>query len=206
MRFNQSILREISPGWRDWCWSWNSNTLATWCEELKGKDPDVGKDWGQEEKRTTEDNMVGWHHRLDRHGFVWTLGVGDGQGSLACYGSWGRKELDMTEQLNWTEYSIVYIYHSFFIHSSINGHLGCFHVLVIVNSASMNIGVHVSFSTLVSSGYIPSSGIAWSYGGFILSFYGIFVLSSIVAISMYIAVNSARGFPLLHTLSSINCL
>ena len=49
----------------------------------------------------TEDEMVGWHHQLDGHGFGWTPGVGDGQGGLACCNSWGRKELDMTEQLNW---------------------------------------------------------------------------------------------------------
>ena len=60
--------------------------------------------------------------------------------------------------------------HRFFIHSSVDGHLGCFHVPAIVNSATMNIGVHVSFSVLVSSGYMPSSGIAGSYGGFIPSF------------------------------------
>ena len=70
---------------------------------LIGKDPDAGKDWGQEEKGTTEDEMVGWHHRLDEHGFGWTLGVGDGQGGLACCGSRGRKESDTTEWLNWTE-------------------------------------------------------------------------------------------------------
>ena len=57
----------------------------------------------REEKGTTEDEMVGWHHWLDGHGFGWTLGVGDGQGGLACCGSWGRKESDTTEQLNWTE-------------------------------------------------------------------------------------------------------
>ena len=73
---------------------------------LIGKDLDAGKDWGQEEKGTTEDEMVGWHHRLDGHGFGWTLGVGDGQGGLACCGSWGHQESDMTEQLNWTELSI----------------------------------------------------------------------------------------------------
>ena len=67
------------------------------------KDPDAGKDWGQEEKGTTEDEMIGWHHQLDGHGFGWTLGVGDGQGSLVCCGSWGRKESDTTERLNWTE-------------------------------------------------------------------------------------------------------
>ena len=61
------------------------------------------------------------------------------------------------------------MYHNFFIHSSLNGHLGCFHVLAVVNSAGMNLGVHVSFSILVSSGYISRSGIAGSYGGFIPS-------------------------------------
>ena len=64
------------------------------------------------------------------------------------------------------------MYHSFFIHSSVDGHLGCFHFLAIVNSAAMNSGIHVSFSVLVSSGYMPRSGIAGSYGGFIPSFLG----------------------------------
>ena len=67
------------------------------------KDPDAGKDWRQEEKGTTEDEMVGWHHGLNGYGFVWTLGVGDGQGGLACCSPWGSKELSKTEQLNWTE-------------------------------------------------------------------------------------------------------
>ena len=62
------------------------------------------------------------------------------------------------------------MYHSSFIHSSVHGHLGCFHVLAIVNSAAMNNGIHVSFSVLVSSGFMPRSGIAGSYGGFIPSF------------------------------------
>ena len=66
-------------------------------------DPDAGKDWGREEKGTTEDEMVGWHHQLNGHGFGWTPGVGDGQGGLECCGSWGRKESDMTEQRNRTE-------------------------------------------------------------------------------------------------------
>ena len=64
---------------------------------LIGKDSDAGRDWGQEEKGTTEDKMVGWHHRLNGHGLGWTPGVGDGQGGLACCGSWGRKESDTTE-------------------------------------------------------------------------------------------------------------
>ena len=63
------------------------------------KDPDAGKDWGQEEKGLTEDEMVGWHH----HEFGWIPRVGDGQGGLMCCISWGCKELDMTEQLNWIE-------------------------------------------------------------------------------------------------------
>ena len=72
---------------------------------LTGKDPDAGKDWRQEEKGMTEDEMVGWHHRLDGHEFEWTSGVGDGQGGLACCDSWGCKESDMTEWLNWTEHT-----------------------------------------------------------------------------------------------------
>ena len=68
---------------------------------LSGKDPDAGKDWRQE-KGMTEDEMVGCHHRLNGHEFEWTLGVGDGQGGLACCSPWGCKESDMTELLNWT--------------------------------------------------------------------------------------------------------
>ena len=61
---------------------------------------DAGRDWGQVEKGTTEDEMAGWHHQLDGHGFGWTPGIDDGQGGLACCSSWGRKELDTTERLN----------------------------------------------------------------------------------------------------------
>ena len=70
---------------------------------LTGKVSDAGRDWGQEEKGTTEDEMAGWHHWLNAHEFGWTPGVGGGQGGLACCGSWGRKESDTTEWLNWTE-------------------------------------------------------------------------------------------------------
>ena len=66
------------------------------------KDPDAGKDCEQEEKGTTGDKIAGWHYQLNGYGFGWTLGVGDGQGGLSCCGSWGRKESDMTERLNWT--------------------------------------------------------------------------------------------------------
>ena len=74
---------------------------------LIGKDSDAGRDWGQEEKGTIEDEMAGWHHRLDAHEFGWTPGVGDGQGGLACCNSRGHKELDTTKRLYWTE--LIYI-------------------------------------------------------------------------------------------------
>ena len=70
---------------------------------LIGRDSDAGRDWGQEEKGTTEDEMAGRHHRLDAHEFEWTPGVGDGQGGLVCSDSWGRKELDTAERLDWTD-------------------------------------------------------------------------------------------------------
>ena len=66
---------------------------------------DVGKDWKREEKGMTEDEMVGWHHPVEGHEFEQTPRVGDGQGSLVCCSPWGRKELDMTEQLNWTDWA-----------------------------------------------------------------------------------------------------
>ena len=96
-------------------WSWmfigrtdvEAETIILWPPDVKSwliwKDPDAGKDWGQE-KGMTEDEMVGWHHWLNGHEFGWTPGVGDRQGGLACCGSWRRKELDMTERLNWTKH------------------------------------------------------------------------------------------------------
>ena len=86
-----------------------AETPIVWPPDAKswliGKDPDAGRDWGHEEKRTTEDEMAGWHHWLDGHELEWTVGDGDGQGGLACCNSWGQKESDMTERLNWTELS-----------------------------------------------------------------------------------------------------
>ena len=83
-----------------------AETPVLWPPDVKnwltGKDPDAGKDWRQEEKGTTEDEMVGWHHWLNRHEFEQAPGVGDGQGSQECCGPWGCKESDMSEQLNWT--------------------------------------------------------------------------------------------------------
>ena len=70
---------------------------------LIGKDSDAGRNWGQEDKGTTEDEMAGWYHGLDGRESEWTPGAGDGQGGLVCCNSWGCKELDTTERLNWTE-------------------------------------------------------------------------------------------------------
>ena len=102
-RSNQSILKEITLnilGRTDA----ETDTPIIWPpdenSQLTGKDPDAGRDWGQEEKGMTEDEMAGWHHRLDTHEFGSTLGIGDGQGGLACCDSWGRKESDTTERLN----------------------------------------------------------------------------------------------------------
>ena len=84
------------------CWPTDAKSWVIW------KDPDVGKDWRQEEKGTTEAEMARWHHRLNGHEFEWTLGDGDGQGGLVCCNSWGCKELNTTEQLNWTELNSIF--------------------------------------------------------------------------------------------------
>ena len=84
-----------------------AETPALWPPHAKswliGKDSDAGRDWGQEEKGTIENEMAGWHHWLNGHEFEWTPGVGDGQGGLACCDSWGHNESDRTERMNWTE-------------------------------------------------------------------------------------------------------
>ena len=104
--------KEIKPvnlkGNQSWILIWRTDAEAEapilWPPDVKswliGKDPDAGKDWRREEKRTTEDEMVGWHHQLNGHEFGQALGDSEGQGSLACCSSWGCKESDMTEQLN----------------------------------------------------------------------------------------------------------
>ena len=82
-----------------------AETPVLWPPHVKswliGKNHDAGRDWGQEEKGTTEDEMAGWHHWLDGRESEWTPGVGDGQGGLTCCNSWGREESDTTEWLNW---------------------------------------------------------------------------------------------------------
>ena len=84
-----------------------AETPILWLSDAKnwllGKDSDAGKDWRQEERGTTEDEMIGWHHRPNGHEFEQAPGVGDEQGSLACYSPWDCKDLDTTEWLNWTE-------------------------------------------------------------------------------------------------------
>ena len=78
---SQILNSTLNTHWKNWCWNWNSNILATWCKDLLiRKDPDAGKDWRQEEKWTTEDEMVRWHHWLHGHEFEQTLGDGEGQG------------------------------------------------------------------------------------------------------------------------------
>ena len=105
-RSNQSILKEISPGCS---LEGMIETPVLWPPHAKSwliaKDSDAGRDWGQEEKGMTEDEMAGRHHWLDGREFEWTPGVGDGQGGLVCCNSWGHQESDTTEQLNWTELS-----------------------------------------------------------------------------------------------------
>ena len=84
-------------------WAFRNLDAKSW---LIGKESDAGRDWGQEEKGTTEDEMAWWHHWLDGYEFEWTLGIGDGQGGLECCDSRGRKESDTTERLNWTEMNL----------------------------------------------------------------------------------------------------
>ena len=111
--------KEIQPvhseGGQSWVFIVRTNveaeTPVLWAPDAKSwliwKDPNAGSDWGQEEKRRTEDEMVRWHHWLDGHGFGWSPGVGDEQGGLACCGSWGCKESDTTERLELNRKQII---------------------------------------------------------------------------------------------------
>ena len=113
--------KEIQPvhseGGQSWTFTGKTDaeaeTLTLWPPDAKnwltGKDPDAGKDWRLEEKGTTEDEMVGWHHRLNEHEFEQALGIANGQEDLACSSAWGCKESDITEQLywlNWIEHTV----------------------------------------------------------------------------------------------------
>ena len=112
---NPLDCKEIQPVYPKGNQSWiviggtdvETETPILWLPDAKSwliwKDRDAGKGWGQEEKGMTEDEMVGWHHWLNRHEFEWTLGIGDGQGNLACCSPWHHKKSNTTERLNWTE-------------------------------------------------------------------------------------------------------
>ena len=107
-RSSQPILKEISPEYLFTARTdAEAKTLLLWPPDVKNqllrKDPASGKDWRQEEKGMSEDEKFGWHHPLYGCEFEQALGVGDGQGSLAYWSPWSRKELDMTKLLNWTE-------------------------------------------------------------------------------------------------------
>ena len=111
------LIKPVSPkGNQPWIFIGRTDaeteTPIFWPPDLKRwlirKDPDAGQDWRQEEKRTTEDEMVGWHHWLNGHEFEQALGVGDGQGSLVCCSPWGHKESDTTGQLNNNMYYFKY--------------------------------------------------------------------------------------------------
>ena len=113
--FEPLDCKEIQPvhpkGDQSWVFTGSTDveveTPILWPPDTKSwliwKDPDAGKDWGQEEKGMIEYEMVGWHYQHNGHGFGWTPGVGDGQGGMACCESWGHKESDTTERLNWIE-------------------------------------------------------------------------------------------------------
>ena len=113
-----------SPFWRRLTWGFfgrndvKAETPVLWPPHVKswliGEDSDAGRDWGQKNKGTTEDEMTGWHHWLNGCKSEWTLGVDNGQRVLACCDSWGRKESDTAEQLNWTELNGLVIFLAFF--------------------------------------------------------------------------------------------
>ena len=116
-----------------------AETPVLWPPHVKswliGKDSDAGRDWGQEEK----DEMAGWLCLLDGHEFEWTLGVGDGQGGLVCCNSWGRKESDTTEQLNWTEFHDGDHLWDLRVREEHNGDLKAYVILFFLGIALMNI-------------------------------------------------------------------
>ena len=113
-RANQSILKEISPGCSLEGLMVEAETPILWPPHAKSwvivKDPDAGRDFEQEEKGTTEDEMAGWHHRLSGHGFEWTPEVGDGQGGLACCSPWGRSRTWLSDWTDWLKHNLIFLY------------------------------------------------------------------------------------------------
>ena len=163
-RPNQPILKEISPEY-----SLEGLMLKLkpqyfghliWRTDSLEKPLMLGKIEGRRRRGWQRMRWLDGISRLNRHEFEQTPGVGNGQGSLACYSPWGCKELDTAEQLNWI-FHCIYVPHLLY---PVNcwGHLGCFQVLAIVNSAAMNTRLHVYFRIMFTSGYMPRSGIAGS--------------------------------------------
>ena len=134
--------------WREWCWSWNSSTLATSCKELTHwKRLWCWEGVGQEEEGTIEDEMAEWHHRLDGREFEWTLGDGDGQGGLACCNSWGRRvRHNWATELKWTESGYVCAW------QLLNPSTGCVHQHLL-NTIRVHIGK-------IPAGEVPT---VWEY-------------------------------------------
>ena len=122
-------------------WPSDVNNWPIW------KDPDARKDWRQEEKGMTEDEMVGWHHQLDGHEFEQALGIGDGQGSLVCCSPWGLKASEMTERLNWSELTNPrLIYFSFLSKSCPGRHHKCYSLYLEHFSPSLLLVNSINFS------------------------------------------------------------
>ena len=174
-RSNQSILKEVSPeiSLEGMMLKLKLQSLVTSCEELTH----WKRLWGWEGLgaggEVDDRGWDGWMASRTWWTWVWVNSARwwcTGRPGVLWFTGSQRVGHNWATELNWTEYSIVYMDHNFLIHSSIDGHLGCFHVLAVVNSATMNNRIHVSLSILVSSGYMPRSVVTGSYGGFIPRF------------------------------------
>ena len=127
---SKESIQPINPkGNQSWIFIGRTDTEAEtpifWPPDVKnwviGKEPDAERDWRWEEKVVKENEMVGWHHRLNGHEFEQASGVGEGQGSLVCCSSWGFEESDTTEWLNWTELNLlIYLFHIFVLISNLS--------------------------------------------------------------------------------------
>ena len=166
---NPLVCKEIQPlhskGDQSWVFTGRTDSEAEipilWPPHAKswliGKDSDAGRDWGQEEKGTTEDEVAGWHHRLDGHEFEWTPRVGDGQGGPACCDSWDSKESDMTEWLNWTERGPdLHIFVISWPHRPLNPWFSFLFVIVILGLQIIRIQIKSYKTALYNTAWLPS--------------------------------------------------